>query len=99
MAIEPTAGTRTARLRIEGRVQGVGYRAWVEETARGLGLGGWVRNRLDGTVEALLSGDPASVDAMISRCNMGRPAARVSKVTAVDVSTPPPQGFVVLATI
>ena len=47
---------QTVRLRITGEVQGVGYRLWARRTATGLGLRGWVRNRFDGTVEALVTG-------------------------------------------
>jgi acylphosphatase len=66
-----------------GRVQGVGYRAFVEETALHLGLEGWVRNRRDGTVEAVFSGDDATVEQVIAACRRGPPAARVE---AVDVT-------------
>ncbi|MCC7272994.1 MAG: acylphosphatase, partial [Alphaproteobacteria bacterium] len=64
-----------ARLRIAGRVQGVWYRAWTVETAQALGLRGWVRNRADGSVEALLIGPAAAVDAMAARCRQGPPKA------------------------
>jgi acylphosphatase len=74
------ATTRTVRLRIEGRVQGVGFRVFVERTAVALGLDGWVRNRRDGDVEAVISGTPAAVEQMIERCHVGPPASRVDRV-------------------
>eukprot|EP00850_Spirogloea_muscicola_P018649 SM000173S03018 [mRNA] locus=s173:304447:304997:+ [translate_table: standard] len=68
---------------VKGTVQGVFFRKWTEETALRLGLDGWVRNRSDGTVEAVLSGPPAAVDLMLKLCHEGPAMARVS---AVDVS-------------
>lgn len=65
---------------IRGRVQGVGYRAWLEFTAEGLGLDGWVRNRRDGSVEALLAGPAQVVAEMIALCRQGPTAARVDDV-------------------
>ncbi|WP_142848568.1 acylphosphatase [Telmatospirillum sp. J64-1] len=73
--------TKTVHVRIEGRVQGVWYRAWTVGEARKLGLSGWVRNRSDGSVEALFQGSSAAVDAMLAACREGPPAARVSAVT------------------
>ena len=70
--------TRTVRVRIEGRVQGVFFRDWMRGEARSHGLTGWVRNRRDGSVEAMISGDPASIDDMLTRCRQGPPAARVT---------------------
>jgi acylphosphatase len=67
-------------LRIEGRVQGVGYRDWLTRQARANGLRGWVRNRLDGSVEALLIGETTSVEAVIAGCGRG---SRMAAVTAV----------------
>ena len=63
-----------------GRVQGVWYRGWTVETATGLGLRGWVRNRRDGTVEALFVGAPDAVEAMVEACRRGPTAARVDSV-------------------
>lgn len=67
---------------IEGRVQGVGYRAWTAHNATKRGLTGWVRNRTDGSVEAVFQGEAATVEAMIAACWDG---PLVSKVTAVKV--------------
>lgn len=68
------------RLRVYGRVQGVFYRAWTVEQARGLGLGGWVRNRRDGTVEILAGGESDALEALIRRCRQGPPAAQVERI-------------------
>ena len=68
------------RLLIRGRVQGVGYRAWVEHQATRLGLQGWVRNRRDGSVEALFAGTEEIVTNMIAACRRGPPSARVDDV-------------------
>jgi acylphosphatase len=69
------------QVRITGRVQGVGYRAWVEHRARAHGLEGWVRNRRDGSVEALFAGPADVVADMIALCRRGPSAARVEAVT------------------
>jgi acylphosphatase len=71
-----------ARLGITGRVQGVGYRDWAMATAQRLGLRGWVRNRVDGSVEALVVGDDDAVGRMIEACRRG---PTLAKVDAVDV--------------
>jgi len=68
------------RVIIRGRVQGVGYRAWTEYTALERGLQGWVRNRRDGSVEALFAGSTEAVSAMIEHCRQGPPGARVDAV-------------------
>ncbi|MDB5637197.1 MAG: acylphosphatase [Bradyrhizobium sp.] len=68
------------QVRISGQVQGVGYRAWVEHRARSHGLEGWVRNRHDGSVEALFSGPPDAVADMIARCRRGPSSARVEAI-------------------
>lgn len=66
---------------IRGKVQGVGYRAWIEGEAVARHLSGWTRNRKDGTVEAVLAGPDDAVDALIAKCQDGPGMARV---TAVD---------------
>jgi acylphosphatase len=65
---------------IQGRVQGVGYRAWVEHQARVHHLEGWVRNRRDGSVEALFAGPADTVSNMIALCRRGPVAARVEAI-------------------
>ena len=62
---------------VRGRVQGVGYRAWVEHEALRRGLDGWVRNRRDGNVEAVFAGPPDAVAAMVAACRRGPSSARV----------------------
>jgi acylphosphatase len=69
-----------ARLVIEGRVQGVGYRWWVVEAARGFGLEGWVRNRADGSVEVLAIGEAEDVERLAAACGDGPPGALVRSV-------------------
>jgi acylphosphatase len=90
---------------IRGRVQGVGYRAWVEHQAHQRRLEGWVRNRRDGSVEAVFAGPEATVSEMIAACRRGPTAARVD---AVQDETGSPdlltlreagEGFSVLATV
>ncbi len=81
-----TDAPRTVRVVIRGRVQGVGYRDWTHGRARLLGLDGWVRNRSDGAVEALFSGPPGAVAAMLQDAHQGPPLAKVSAVEEIDVS-------------
>jgi acylphosphatase len=69
------------RVTIRGRVQGVGYRAWVEHEATARGLEGWVRNRRDGSVEALFAGPADVVTDIVARCRRGPSSARVDAVT------------------
>ena len=72
------------RLIIHGRVQGVGYRAWLAEHARANGINGWVRNRRSGAVEALLYPGDWSLEAFIAACRQGPPLARVTDIEVID---------------
>jgi acylphosphatase len=87
------------RLRISGRVQGVAYRAWAERQAVLLFLSGWVRNRRDGSVEAVLSGPEEAVRDMIERCHRGPPLARVAAVSQEIEGAAPEPGFRQLPTL
>jgi acylphosphatase len=81
------------RLIVGGRVQGVGYRDWLVERARALGLDGWVRNRPDGRVEALISGDTASVEELARLCRRGPRHAHVSSIDEELAEPPEEPGF------
>jgi len=78
------AGRRRILVRIHGKVQGVWFRAWTEETAVRLGLQGWVRNRRDGTVEALFDGPVEAVEAMLQACREGPRLAQVTEIERHD---------------
>jgi acylphosphatase len=69
---------------ISGRVQGVGYRDWTRREATARKLGGWVRNRNDGTVEVVLGGEDSAVESMLLALRVGPPAARVKQVTTEE---------------
>lgn len=71
---------KLVHLSIKGEVQGVGYRAFVESRANAFGLEGWVRNRQDGSVEAVVAGDADKVDDLVRSCLKGPPACRVDAV-------------------
>ncbi len=83
---EATQASRAVRLLIGGRVQGVGFREWMVGRAAMHGLAGFVRNRREGTVEALLIGLAPAVDALVAECRRGPRAAEVDTVTAGDGS-------------
>jgi acylphosphatase len=94
----PQGDRRSVRVRIEGGVQGVGYRYWTERVAGELGLTGWVRNCRDGSVEAQFAGAVGDVAQMLQRCKAGPPSARVTAVEIVEEGGPAPVGFAVLRT-
>ena len=78
---------------ISGRVQGVWYRGWTVKVANSLGLDGWVCNRKDGTVEALISGVPEKVDEILDACLKGPEHARVTNITKKACDAPDKKGF------
>jgi acylphosphatase len=78
--------TVTKHLLITGRVQGVGFRFYMERKARELGISGWVRNRRDGAVEAMVQGSSAAVETMIAWARRGPPSAVVAEVRVTDGS-------------
>lgn len=90
--------TKTLHVRITGLVQGVGYRAWTEQAARSRSLGGWVRNRRDGSVEAVISGADDKVDDMLAHFWIGPTDSRVERVDAQPAPPPMQLGFRTLPT-
>lgn len=94
-----SAAPRIARhIVISGRVQGVGFRYALADEARSRKLGGWVRNRRDGTVEALLAGTQDEVEAVIAWARHGPPGARVTSVE-VELATSEPDEFDIVSTL
>ncbi|MCH7888927.1 MAG: acylphosphatase [Proteobacteria bacterium] len=77
------AAETAVRVRIEGRVQGIGFRYWTIDQAAALGLRGWVRNRIDGAVEAVFAGPGEAVAEMVRRCHDGPAFAHVERVERV----------------
>jgi acylphosphatase len=86
---QPASKVKAARLRISGRVQGVGFRYWASHLAERYGVTGWVRNEMDGTVSIECEGPEASVDKFIQIVRQGPPGARVDQV---EISHLPPRG-------
>lgn len=84
---------------ISGRVQGVYYRAWTVGAARERSLTGWVRNRFDGTVEAVFCGDAALVEDMLAACKEGPPSARVDAIAREEWQGEVPKDFRKLDTV
>ena len=78
------------RIVITGRVQNVFYRDWLVEQAQGIGITGWVRNRADGSVEAMVSGSSEMIAAIVAKARQGSPASRVADVAVEDA---PEQAF------
>lgn len=93
------AENRSVHVMIKGRVQGVWFRGWTIEQARHRQLAGWVRNRADGSVEAVFSGPSGEVDAMVAACRHGPPGAYVDEVLSEPAATPNGRSFRQLPTM
>jgi acylphosphatase len=91
--------TKILHAAITGRVQGVGYRAWASHEAERLGLRGWVRNRRDGSVEAVFKGDENAVVRILDECWRGPRGAKVDNVVATVVADEGWTKFSVLPTV
>jgi len=91
--------TKVLHAAITGRVQGVGYRAWVSREAERLALRGWVRNRRDGSVEAVFKGDEGALVRMLDECGRGPRGAKVDNVVATVVADEGWTKFSVLPTV
>lgn len=87
------SASKAIQVSISGRVQGVGFRAWTKSQARKKSLNGWVRNRSDGTVEAVFSGKAEAVDDMLAACHDGPLASRVKDVSSQPYSGEIAEGF------
>jgi acylphosphatase len=87
------------RLIISGRVVGVGFRDWMVERAEELGVFGWVRNRRDGTVEAVVDGDQAAVAEFLRACRRGPRLAKVTEILEEMAEAPDGPGFLRLPTV
>lgn len=85
--------TLTVRIKINGKVQGVGFRDWAVARAKALGLDGYVRNRPDGSVEALARGPAPAIRSFIESCRQGPLMAKVSAVEADEVEAMIAPGF------
>lgn len=91
--------TRAVKVIIQGRVQGVWFRGWTQQTARELGLDGWVQNRRDGSVQAVFSGPDEAVAEMLQRCKTGPEYAFVTSVEHIAHHSPVSPGFSVRRTL
>ena len=85
---------RAKRVVIQGRVQGVGYRDWLVAQAQTLGVAGWVRNRADGAVEALVYGEVDAVEELLRSCRRGPRMAAVSRIEEEWADPPEEPGFI-----
>lgn len=85
--------SKSVRVHIKGRVQGVFFRAWTVSQAHDRGLAGWVRNLRNGAVEACFSGAPDRVDAMLQACKSGPDMAHVTDITVHPDDAPLDEGF------
>ncbi|HSV68672.1 MAG TPA: acylphosphatase [Methylibium sp.] len=88
---DPGAMLESRLVRVHGRVQGVGFREACVHQARALGVTGWVRNRLDGSVEAMLQGSPEQLAQMCAWLDDGMPAALVERLEVTELQAPYPR--------
>ncbi|SDS99667.1 acylphosphatase [Nocardioides scoriae] len=86
---------RAVEVLVTGKVQGVAFRAYAAREADRLGVAGWVRNRSDGTVHALVEGEEEAVESMLAWLRRGSPSARVHHLAVVDTDPDDLVGFVV----
>ena len=92
-------GQKAVRLIITGHVQGVFFRHWTTQNANHLSLDGWVRNRTDGSVEALFVGEKHNVEEMMNRCEEGPSTAKVAKIDVNEAIGITARGFVQKPTV
>jgi acylphosphatase len=95
-------GAIVRRVLVDGSVQGVGYREFTRRAALRLGVSGWIRNRSDGAVEALIRGRPAAVEALVAEMRNGPQFATVNSVIATELDETPGEdggAFVIRATV
>lgn len=85
-------------LSIRGKVQGVSYRIWAQKAAKDHNLTGWVRNRLDGSVEMLVMGETRSIAHFIESCYQGPPHCVVDEIKTIDTEAEDIEGFEILQT-
>jgi acylphosphatase len=91
MDSDRNAPLETRLVRVRGRVQGIGYRYACVQQARALGVAGWVRNRMDDSVEAMLQGTPRQLELMCDWMRDGMPAALVETMDVTEVPPPFPR--------
>lgn len=84
------------RVVVHGLVQGVFFRDTVRRQAQSRGVAGWVRNNRDGTVEAVLEGDPETVEQLVELCRRGPRGARVDRIEVVDEGPEGLRGFTIV---
>ncbi|WP_261368292.1 acylphosphatase [Pseudosulfitobacter koreensis] len=82
---------------VTGRVQGVSFRAWTRDQAEARGISGWVQNRPDGSVEAVIAGDDEMVEALIAAFHRGPASAKVTDVSVSETNAPSKPGFHIIS--
>jgi acylphosphatase len=86
----------TMRVRVEGKVQGIGFRAYAVRQALALNLKGWVRNRADGAMESFITGEVKDVERFVQACMKGPEGAKVTNIDLIADTDPGSEGFVEL---